>query len=347
MKIKSKAAAVALIGMLNLNLVGCNKVEAENSSSHVFELDAEMIDNMKELDGGEEILNQVNGLIYDEETEEPTETEENIYESVEMVEARVDVNIRDIDGKKLGVLDKGERLPLVDTLDNGKVAVLYNDEVAYIASDYVDYKKEIIIDEPFEQVFYGEEDKTLVVPDYLSASGKEETVTIPALECFEVFGELEDSYLVGTNDYFGYITKENIVPLTGTFVVVDISEQQLKLYKDNEVILTAPVVTGKPSTPTDEGIFEIYNITHDRYLVGPGYRSYVNIMMKFNGNEGLHDASYHTDSKGKKHGWRTIEEFGGDTYKTDGSHGCVNMIDDDVMFVAEYVGLGTKVLVHK
>ena len=112
-------------------------------------------------------------------------------------------------------------------------------------------------------------------------------------------------------------------------------------------ILTSPVVTGKPATPTNEGLFNIYNITYDRYLIGKGYESYVDIMMKFDGNIGLHDAEYHTNENGKFHGWRASSDFGGETYIKNGSHGCVNMPHDEVMEVSEYVGLGTKVLVKK
>ena len=130
-------------------------------------------------------------------------------------------------------------------------------------------------------------------------------------------------------------------------MVVDISSQEVKLYCNNEVILTTPVVTGKPSTPSDKGLFEIYDISNSRYLIGPNYKSYVDIMMKYNGGEGLHDAQYHTHEDGFKHGWRDISEFGGDTYLKHGSHGCINMIHDDVMTVSDYVDIGTKVLVKE
>ena len=70
-------------------------------------------------------------------------------------------------------------------------------------------------------------------------------------------------------------------------------------------------------------------------------------MMKYNGGEGLHDAQYHTHEDGFKHGWRDASEFGGDTYLKHGSHGCINMIHDDVMTVSDYVDIGTKVLVKE
>ena len=205
-----------------------------------------------------------------------------------------------------------------------------------------------IIDKGFiESIYYVKNDTTLTIPSFLTESKVEEQVTLPKLECLEVYDILDDTCLVKTNGYVGFTTLENLEELTGTFVVVDISSQEVKLYCNNEVILTTPVVTGKPSTPSDKGLFEIYDISHSRYLVGPNYKSYVDIMMKYNGGEGLHDAQYHTHEDGFRHGWRDASEFGGDTYLKHGSHGCINMIHDDVMTVSDYVDIGTKVLVKE
>lgn len=213
-----------------------------------------------------------------------------------------------------------------------------------------DSKEEVmnIIDNGFiESIYYVKNDTTLTIPSFLTESKVEEQVTLPKLECLEVYDILDDTCLVKTNEYIGFTTLENLEELTGTFVVVDISSQEVKLYCNNEVILTTPVVTGKPSTPSDKGLFEIYDISHSRYLIGPNYKSYVDIMMKYNGGEGLHDAQYHTHKDGFRHGWRDASEFGGDTYLKHGSHGCINMIHDDVMTVSDYVDIGTKVLVKE
>ena len=213
-----------------------------------------------------------------------------------------------------------------------------------------DSKEEVmnIIDNGFiESIYYVKNDTTLTIPSFLTESKVEEQVTLPKLECLEVYDILDDTCLVKTNEYIGFTTLENLEELTGTFVVVDISSQEVKLYCNNEVILTTPVVTGKPSTPSDKGLFEIYDISHSRYLIGPNYKSYVDIMMKYNGGEGLHEAQYHTHEDGFRHGWRDASEFGGDTYLKHGSHGCINMIHDDVMTVSDYVDIGTKVLVKE
>lgn len=224
------------------------------------------------------------------------------------------------------------------------------DEEVIVEDVIIDSKEEImnlVNSGAIKKIYYATEDIDINIPAYLSSNNVEETITLPRLECLEVYDQVDDICLVKTNEYIGYVTTDNLKELLGTFVVIDISNQELKLYCDNEVILTSPVVTGKPSTPSDQGLFEIYNISGPRYLIGPNYKTYVDVMMKYNGGEGLHDAQYHQHDDGFKHGWRSLEEFGGETYLTDGSHGCVNMIRDDVMMVKEYVEVGTKVLVKQ
>lgn len=257
--------------------------------------------------------------------------------------------------KQKDELDTSDIVSL-DELFEYNLSITVEEEVEESNTEIV--QEEVIIDpleiimslidnESIQKIYYATSDIELTIPSYLSDSNIEETVTLPKLECLEVYDEVDDLYLVKTNEYIGYIKKDNLEELTGTFVVVDISSQEVKLYSDNQVILTTPVVTGKPSTPSDKGIFEIYDISGPRYLVGPNYRSYVDIMMKYNGGEGLHDAQYHKHEDGFKHGWRDISEFGGETYLTDGSHGCINMLHDAAMIVRDNVDIGTKVLVKE
>ena len=55
--------------------------------------------------------------------------------------------------------------------------------------------------------------------------------------------------------------------------------------------------------------------------------------MKFTGAVGIHDAS-----------WRS--KFGGDIYKYNGSHGCVNLPHDVALNLYDMVDIGTMVVVH-
>ena len=99
-----------------------------------------------------------------------------------------------------------------------------------------------------------------------------------------------------------------------TFVEVDLTNQTVIYYKNGEVITQGNVVTGNVSQghATPAGVYKLDWKAKDYVLRGQGYASPVNFWMPFNGGIGLHDAS-----------WRS--QFGGSIYKTNGSHGCVNM----------------------
>lgn len=140
--------------------------------------------------------------------------------------------------------------------------------------------------------------------------------------------------LVRYDDKTGIIYSDNLELLPSLFVEVDISDQELNLYKDNESILCSSVVTGKTSSPTNEGYFDIDWMTTDTYLKGADYCTHVDYWMPFDGGIGLHDAS-----------WR--DSFGGDIYIDNGSHGCVNLDYNTASTIYDYVEPGSRVLVHK
>lgn len=100
-----------------------------------------------------------------------------------------------------------------------------------------------------------------------------------------------------------------------TYIEVDLARQKLWYYKDGALQLETNVVTGNPTkgngTPT--GTDRIWSRERDRYLTGETYRSKVSYWAPINwSGVGLHDAS-----------WRST--FGGNIYKSGGSHGCINI----------------------
>lgn len=106
-----------------------------------------------------------------------------------------------------------------------------------------------------------------------------------------------------------------------TYVEVDLTGQHVYMIKDGTLVWDAPCVTGNLSKKHDtpEGIYSLYYKERDRVLRGAKqadgsyeYESPVSYWMPFNGGIGLHDAN-----------WRG--NFGGNIYKTSGSHGCINL----------------------
>ena len=64
------------------------------------------------------------------------------------------------------------------------------------------------------------------------------------------------------------------------------------------------------------------------------YEQPVTYWMPFNGNVGIHDADT----------WRS--EYGGEIYKTSGSHGCVNTPTANAEKIFNTVEIGTPVIVY-
>lgn len=98
-----------------------------------------------------------------------------------------------------------------------------------------------------------------------------------------------------------------------TYVEINITRQHLWFYKNGKLITHGAVVTGNPNRghSTVLGTYMLNYKQKGATLTGPGYEAEVTYWMPFFGNIGIHDAT-----------WR--HSFGGDIYKTNGSHGCVN-----------------------
>ncbi len=337
-KQKKKALLMSLAGLLSLQACSCG------SNNDNYELDVvepvplidEKEDNIFEINDIEELVSSIPKKSY------------NIVD-VPCIIAMEKVDVLDeCDGKVIGRLKKDGFLKLVEKLEKG-YKVEYYDQIGFVSNEFVYESTYRDIEGKILGTCYATEDLSIYLLDSDDNYYKREI--IPKNEFLEIYEETEEEYLVKTNEYIGYVMKQDINFLEGTFIVVDISDQEVKLYKNNEVMLKFPVVTGKPSEnhqynySTSLGLFDIYQIDYDRYLKGPGYSSYVDTIAFFHRGEGFHDASYHNCTMA--HGWRNKEDFGGDTYLTNGSHGCVNMLHDDVFELLEHTGIGTKVLIKK
>lgn len=98
-----------------------------------------------------------------------------------------------------------------------------------------------------------------------------------------------------------------------TYVEIDMTKQHLWFYKNGVLVTQGDVVTGNEINNylTPKGIYRLKYKERNATLKGQDYSAPVDFWMPFNGGIGIHDAS-----------WRS--EFGGNIYKTNGSHGCVN-----------------------
>ena len=122
-----------------------------------------------------------------------------------------------------------------------------------------------------------------------------------------------------------------------TYVEICIEDQHMWFYKNTILIESTDVVTGNyNSMDTPKGYHSVQNKASPCTLSGPGYTSYVDYWIAFIGSGyGIHDAS-----------WRSADEYGGNTYKGNGSHGCVNTPYDAVRNIYNNISVGTPVIVY-
>lgn len=120
-----------------------------------------------------------------------------------------------------------------------------------------------------------------------------------------------------------------------TYIEVDMSAQKLYYFVDGSMKLSTDIVTGNTSrgNGTPPKICAIYAKQKNRILRGANYASFVNYWMPVSGNIGIHDAT-----------WR--DEFGGEIYKTDGSHGCINLPKEKAGTLYEMAEIGTPVVIY-
>ncbi len=128
----------------------------------------------------------------------------------------------------------------------------------------------------------------------------------------------------------------------GTFVEVDLTAQHMWYLENGTVVFESDVVTGKNSTPTPPGVYNILEKLSPTVLVGnivpetnePEYRTPVDFWMRVTWSGiGFHDAT-----------WQPA--FGGDVYLWNGSHGCINMPYYNAQELYSILQLGTPVVVH-
>lgn len=121
-----------------------------------------------------------------------------------------------------------------------------------------------------------------------------------------------------------------------SYVEADLSNQHLYLYQNGTLVLETDFVSGnmsKSGCMTPPGVFGLTYKTTNAVLRGDDYETPVNYWMPFNGNVGMHDAT-----------WRY--HFGGDIYLTNGSHGCINLPLNMAAEIYQYVSTGFPVICY-
>lgn len=121
-----------------------------------------------------------------------------------------------------------------------------------------------------------------------------------------------------------------------TYVEINLTAQHLYLYKDGVMILESDLISGNTELGNDTppGAFSVTYTQRGAVLRGRDYATPVDFWMPFNGNVGMHDATWKSD-------------FGGNYYTYTGSHGCINLPYASAETIFNNIKTGDPVFVYK
>lgn len=271
--------------------------------------------------------------VYDKDESSPyeyTEVKDILY-TTENVNFRLGPSTNDI---KIDLIKANTEIIPIAVTNNNWYIVKYNGKIGFVSGEYVrSYGNEIKKQFGVENVSI----QKIVYANKKDFIYDKDGNILGYLEKYEGAYLLEkdkEYSLIKTDKYTGYALNNILKEIDGKLIEIDLTDQIISLYCENDILMRSEIVTGKDSTPTNVGSFKIYAKDEDRYLTGEGYSSHVDYWMPFDGGIGLHDAD-----------WR--KQFGGNIYKKKGSHGCVNLPHDVAEYIYNNVKVGTKVLVHK
>ena len=158
-----------------------------------------------------------------------------------------------------------------------------------------------------------------------------ETPEVLNLEKPELLQEIHQEYIQAG-------ARPSVIGSDNTYIEVDLCHQHLWYYVNGELYLESDVVTGldsDPSRQTPPGAFRVWSKENGRYLGTmevQGYHTWVDYWMPIDHTGiGLHDLSR--------------SAYGGDIYKTNGSHGCINLPLDVASNIYQQVIVGTPVFI--
>lgn len=135
--------------------------------------------------------------------------------------------------------------------------------------------------------------------------------------------------------YYQTAASREVDDIGNTYVEISLNKQHLWVFVDGEEVIDSAIVTGNISRNygTPAGAYSITYKERNATLVGENYSSPVSYWMPFNGNIGMHDAT-----------WRS--KFGKDIYVRNGSHGCVNLPPKKAAKIYNLIEKGTPVIVY-
>jgi lipoprotein-anchoring transpeptidase ErfK/SrfK len=110
---------------------------------------------------------------------------------------------------------------------------------------------------------------------------------------------------------------------------VDLGEQVIYAYEDNNMVRRFVASTGTQNAPTIIGQFRAYEFYDSTYMVGEGFfYPRVRYVIYFYKGYSFHAADWH------------------DNFGEPMSHGCINLREEDARWLFNWAGIGTLVNIH-
>jgi lipoprotein-anchoring transpeptidase ErfK/SrfK len=117
---------------------------------------------------------------------------------------------------------------------------------------------------------------------------------------------------------------------TQRWIQINLAQQRLIAWEGSKPVYAVTVSTGKKSTPTRTGVFQIQSKHKSARMRGQDYDiPDVPFTMYYSGNYAIHGAYWH-------------RRFG-----TPVSHGCVNVAPNHAKWLFKWASIGTSVVVHR
>ena len=114
------------------------------------------------------------------------------------------------------------------------------------------------------------------------------------------------------------------------WIEIDLSSQRMIAWEGKRWVDAKIISTGKASTPTPTGVFEIQSKYRSVTMRGQDYEvPNVPYAMFFYGNYAIHGAYWHN------------------SFGTPVSHGCVNLAEDAARWLYNWADYGTPVVIHE
>ena len=132
-------------------------------------------------------------------------------------------------------------------------------------------------------------------------------------------------------------------------LTISLNEQVIRAYEHGQQVFWSYVTTGRPGLETDPGSFKVYWkvspwTMHSPWPKGSPFwypDSKVQMVMWFNGGDGIHDASWRS-----RYGPGTNGPHYDPTGEDTGTHGCVNVPFGNMVWLWNWTPTGTAVIVY-